>query len=446
MTSPAVPNTPFPSRCTPEGPDIPSPFRRGGPRRSSGSVTRGTLLAMVGLATWGCGDRDAASAPLRVGTEARFAERELVGLSPERRRDLGTLTGFGLAVARDELARLGEPRMDRLERELLVEALVDAETLRRGGVGDDVLRARYQTSPAWQLEVRHLVLLAERTAPEATRTAARERAAEALARARAGEDFPSLASEVSEEPGAGPRGGLLRPARRGDWVPEFWAAAANLAPGEISGVVETSYGYHVIRLESREMVPFADMREEVAREVAGMLGRFERDAARSALDEEVGGSIEVPAEAPGLARDPDTPPATLLARWPGGGLRADAYRRWAAGREGAERVDPGADDAVVAGAIARAARDAVLVERALEAGMRLPEAEGEALRRAWMAQAALWGQALGFRVGSSVDAVREQARSALGATGQDQLIARDEVLRVAPLVDALHPVRLTVAQ
>lgn len=399
------------------------------------------LLAVLALAGVACGDVRQPPA-VEVGSEVAFPEREVVGLTPERRYALGVLAGFGIAVARDQIARLGEPRIDRMERELLTEALVDEETLRRGGVGEDVLRARYGTSPAWQLEVRHIVFLAERTAPDSVRSAARDRAEVALTRVRAGEDFPTLASELSEEPGAGPRGGLLRPGRQGDWVPEFWTAASMLAPGELSGVVETPYGFHVIRLESRDVVPFADMRSEVVREVAGMLGRTEREAARAALEEELGSGLEIPMDALSQLRDPAATGATQVVRWPGGGLRLDGFRRWAAGREGSEIVAPStAGDAELEMALRRAALETLLVERALEAGLSLPDPEGEALRRSWMAQATAWAQALGFRPGASGEAVRSQARSALGATGQDQAIARDELLRVAPLVEALHPIR-----
>jgi parvulin-like peptidyl-prolyl isomerase len=68
-----------------------------------------------------------------------------------------------------------------------------------------------------------------------------------LKRAKSGEDFARLAIEFSDEPGAGARGGSLGRFGHGQMVAAFEAVAFKLAVGEISDIVETPFGFHVIQ-------------------------------------------------------------------------------------------------------------------------------------------------------------------------------------------------------
>ena len=91
------------------------------------------------------------------------------------------------------------------------------------------------------------------THPDLDSAKARRQAEEILKRARAGEDFVKLAKEYTTEPGGKKRGGDLGWFGRGQMVKPFEEAAFALQPGHISDVVETDFGYHIIKVEERGM-------------------------------------------------------------------------------------------------------------------------------------------------------------------------------------------------
>ncbi len=152
--------------------------------------------------------------------------------------------------------------------------------------------------------MRHVLFFSERWRPQEHRAEARRKAEAALRRLQAGGSFPEIAAELSEEPGAEGRQGLLTPGREGSWVPEFWNAALVLDVGEISPPVETQYGYHVLRLEGREIVPFEEARPAVVSEVADLLGPLDQARERVSLEQARELRVAVPeAELAAIRRD-----------------------------------------------------------------------------------------------------------------------------------------------
>ena len=99
---------------------------------------------------------------------------------------------------------------------------------------------------------------------------ARVKAEELLARIKKGESFSSLASKYSDDTGSSMAGGDLGFFTTGTMVPEFDKAAFSLKPGEVSNIVKTSYGYHIIKLEDTKLrklkVKGKDLNEEALAE------------------------------------------------------------------------------------------------------------------------------------------------------------------------------------
>lgn len=139
----------------------------------------------------------------------------------------------------------------------LVQTLVETEIIPGIEVTEPDVEAFYAGNQELfrgsdRIRSRHILIVVDPDATEAERQDARRRAEEARARAAAGEDFPKLAAELSEGPNA-KIGGDLGFTGRGQMVEGFDEAVWSLEPGEISDVVESRLGYHVIKVE--EIVP-----------------------------------------------------------------------------------------------------------------------------------------------------------------------------------------------
>ncbi len=91
------------------------------------------------------------------------------------------------------------------------------------------------------------ILFGARNAPPPAKEATRKKAEATLGRIRKGADFGELASQLSEDPGSKTDSGYLAPGPRGRFVASFDSAGWALLPGQTSGVVETQFGFHLIR-------------------------------------------------------------------------------------------------------------------------------------------------------------------------------------------------------
>jgi peptidyl-prolyl cis-trans isomerase C len=112
---------------------------------------------------------------------------------------------------------------------------------------------------------------------------ARTQAEQLLEELKKGTDFATLAKERSADKSSGARGGDLGYFGRGRMVPEFDQAAFALQkPGDLSGVVESQFGLHIIRLEERRpagIKPFDEVRDELINEIRASAAQDTRSSA-----------------------------------------------------------------------------------------------------------------------------------------------------------------------
>lgn len=147
-------------------------------------------------------------------------------------------------------------------------------------------RARF--SEPEQIRARHILLKVDAEAGPEKKQAVREQAAALGEQAKGGADFAALAREHSQDEATAAEGGDLGFFGRGVMVPAFEQAAFALQPGELSDVVETPFGFHVIRLEEKKPArvrPLDEVRPEIVRELQqDMAEREARTASRRAFN------------------------------------------------------------------------------------------------------------------------------------------------------------------
>lgn len=199
---------------------------------------------------------------------------------------------------------------------LLVQKLVEEQIEPDVSVSDEDVAKFYQENPdafqvPEQVKARHILFRADlENASEEDRIAAREKAEKARQRAVAGEDFAALAKELSEGPSAS-KGGDLGWFSKDQMVEPFATAAFALKPGEISAVVGTRFGYHVIKLEDRKG-PSVKSLEEATPAIRNLLTQQRTQQKIEALLEQLRSTAEIepvgpfaeqqaPADAPAAA-------------------------------------------------------------------------------------------------------------------------------------------------
>lgn len=140
-------------------------------------------------------------------------------------------------------------------RNLLVSRFVDTEITRKSAVTDQYLREYYEDHKKdfmrpESFRVRHILIKVPATATEEEREKAKKDAEEVLAKAKKGEDFGDLAYKYSMDDWR-VKGGDLGVVHKGRLDPSLEEAALKLKPGQLSGIIQTIYGYHILKLEEK---------------------------------------------------------------------------------------------------------------------------------------------------------------------------------------------------
>ncbi len=145
------------------------------------------------------------------------------------------------------------------------------EVAQKVTVSDDDVKSYYEDhkeefrTPE-MVKASHILVKVDRSASEEEKKEAKEKATDILNKAKSGEDFAKLASEFSDDPGSKTKGGDLGFFAKGRMVKPFEDAAFSLKPGEISGLVESQYGFHIIKVEEKKepsLEPFDKVQEQI---------------------------------------------------------------------------------------------------------------------------------------------------------------------------------------
>lgn len=164
---------------------------------------------------------------------------------------------------------------DQLRDQLEKLKLVSMEVRSKIQVGETEMREYYEAHRARYSEddtfhARHIFFRINEKSPTAEIKKAMQTALMVLEEAKSGKDFIELAKTYSEDPAARADGGDMGRFKKGDMMPELEKAVTALKPGEISELVSTPVGIHIIKLEERipgKLKPFESVKAEIENEI-----------------------------------------------------------------------------------------------------------------------------------------------------------------------------------
>jgi peptidyl-prolyl cis-trans isomerase C len=165
-----------------------------------------------------------------------------------------------------------EPEFKKqVSKQLVMKKLIDQAVLPKVTVTDEEVKKFYDEHPddfkmPEQVRASHILKKVDPKASEADKAKAKKELTDLQERIKKGEDLAALAKEHSDCPSA-PRGGDLGFFPRGQMVPAFETAAFALKPGDLSDIVETQFGYHLIKVTDKKApstLSFDESKEKIS--------------------------------------------------------------------------------------------------------------------------------------------------------------------------------------
>src|SRR5467141_2868010 len=157
------------------------------------------------------------------------------------------------------------------ERRVARYALVDVNQIRQSvQISDDILKLQYQANIQQyqapnRVHVEHILFITVGK-PDAEVEEIKKKAEDVLKQVKKGGKFEDLAKKYSEDPGSKDKGGDLSWITQGQTVPEFERTAFSLNPGQVSDLVKTQYGFHIIKVLEKETAhtrPFEEVKDSL---------------------------------------------------------------------------------------------------------------------------------------------------------------------------------------
>jgi len=153
---------------------------------------------------------------------------------------------------------------------LAVQELIEKQVTSKIEISDADRRSFYDSNPNFfeqpeQVEARHILIKLDPKDDKALQEKALEKIKEVQQQVKAGEDFADLVKKYSEGP-SGKNGGDLGYFGRGQMVKPFEDAAVGLEPGQISDIVKTRFGYHLIMVTGKKAartIPYEEVKEKI---------------------------------------------------------------------------------------------------------------------------------------------------------------------------------------